>query len=288
MASKNNKNNNKKQSDSQNSQNKMMGKILIVIVGIILIVAVISFSGIIKFPESSGSGSFTPPDYAEWGTFLKVSDNNYAPSGQMNIYFISWIGCPIGASLSWGLYGAMADYNSSISNIVYSHLSDPNEGSLANIPGLIFTNSATMNINGMHASFQPIYMYNETLFGEEGSDYSLQNGNGIALAPDQVVNYGLSVVQSQVPTPIFTIFKNYELKYKIVNLGSGDNTSANLTSVQHLTTMLIITGPSGTFILNGPLINPTSLKSYSLSYLDSNYASVSEISSEISTIQSYM
>ncbi|MGP6294136.1 DUF929 family protein [Caldiplasma sukawensis] len=288
MASKNNKNNNKKHGNFKGPQNKMMGKILIVIVGIILIVAVISFSGIINIPIFSGSESFTPPDYAEWGTFLKVSDNNYSPSGQMNIYFISWIGCPIGASLSWGLYGAMADYNSSISNIVYSHLSDPNEGSLANIPGVIFTSSATMNINGMHASFKPIYMYNETLFGEEGSDYSLQNGNGIALAPDQVVSYGLSVVQSQVPTPIFTIFKNYELKYKIVNLDNGTKTSANMTGTQHLTTMLIITGPSGTFILNGPLINPTDLQSYTLYYLDHHYASVSEISYEISTIQSYM
>lgn len=270
------------------------------VIAAIIIIAVLVMGHVI--PTSfGGNNGFTPPQNGVWGQFLQVSTSDYASAGHENIYFVSWIGCPVGAADSWALYGAFNQYYSGIQSSVYGHTSDPNEGALANIPGLIFTSQFSFTHNGVNVSFTPLYLYNETMFGEEGSNYANPEGNGILIttssqnfniAPSssKIVQYGLSIASANLPPSIYQVYDQFETVYPVSNVGSGTHASDNLTEQPHLTTIMIITDSKGTFVFNGPMYNPQYLTSqgYSYQYLLQNYNSISDITSAMNQFDSYI
>ena len=60
---------------------------------------------------------FSPPSKISPDKYYKISDHDLLSNGSTGIYFISWYGCPIGATDSWALYYAM---NSTTD--IYSHV----------------------------------------------------------------------------------------------------------------------------------------------------------------------
>ncbi|MGP6207640.1 DUF929 family protein [Cuniculiplasma sp. SKW3] len=280
--------------DAPKKSNPIVG-IFVIVIGVILIVAILSFSGIISFGSSnSSSPSFSAPQYDPWGSFAKVSTNDYAPSNSVNIYFISWTGCPIGAADSWVIYGALSQY-ADINSYIYTHHSSPNEGSYACIPGLIFDQSFSVKSGNNQINMDPVYLYNWTLFGEEGNNYKNPNGTGVQIEPpnsvrDQtLVTYGLSVAQQKLPPAIYNILKQYETVYPVTGAGGAPGAvSAELTSVYHLTTIMIITGTNGTYIFNGPFFNPPSLDQYAPVYIADNFPHISEIKNAVETLLPYL
>ncbi len=257
-------------------------KILVIgapVVAIIVIVGVLFVSGIVHLPSGgSPSSSFTPPTQIPYGlSFAEVSATDYAPAHSYSIYFISWIGCPIGASVSWGIYGSIKAYYSSVQNDVYGHYSSPDEGSLANIPGLIFTTGFSFSAKGYNYTFSPFYMYNETMTGTYPSNTPIPSS--------QLVSTGESEINaSGLPSAITSL----AYKYTAVVPTNQGKPSAYLGNPAHVNTVLIITGPSGTWMLNGPYFDPTYLLSYTYQYLQSNYNGVNPIVNEMSAINSQL
>ncbi len=258
-------------------------KILVIgapVVAVIVIVGVLFGMGIVHLPSGgSPSSSFSPPNQIPFGPpFTEVSATDYAPSHSYSIYFISWIGCPYGASLSWGLYGSIKPYYSSVQNDVYGHKSSPNEGGLANIPGLIFNTGFSFVAKGYNYTFSPLYLYNEYLNRSYPACVPIQ--------PDNYVSVGYSEINSSgFPTGITSLAYKYTA---VVPLTSTGKPSAYSAPVPHVNTVLIISGPSGTWFLNTFYIDPTYLLSYTYQYLQTNYNGVQPIVDEMSAINSQL
>ncbi len=285
----------KNEATNPGHKSNLIPGIVVILIGVVLIVAVLSFSGILTFSNAhANTSSFNAPQYDTWGSFEKVSTSDYAPSGSTNIYYVSWIGCPIGAADSWVIYGALSQY-SNVNSYVYTHHSSPNEGSYACIPGLIFDQSFSVKANNININMDPVYLYNWTLFGEEGNNYKLPNGTGVQIeSPNSaqdptLVNYGLSVAQGKLPSPIYNILKQYETVYPATGTGGSPGAvSAELTSVYHLTTIMIITGANGTYIFNGPFFNPPSLDQYSPVHIADNFPKIAEIKNAVGSLLTYL
>ena len=57
-----------------------------------------------------------------------------------------------------------------IESTTYCHRSDLNEESLSNIPGIIFKSRFYFVSSNVTVTFDPVYIYNETMYGQEGSN----------------------------------------------------------------------------------------------------------------------
>jgi hypothetical protein len=265
-------------------QPKTLPKIIVVVVGVVLVFTALYIGGYIPHfhSDSKVTSNFTAPTTINWGTFTQISNQNFAGSGQENIYFVSWIGCPIGASLSWALNYTFSHYQGVTNVKTEGHYSDPNEaGDAASLPGLLFMDAFSYNQNGIKVSFFPVYMYNETLFGYASNNTPIESSN--------LVSAGLSVVNSSVPSGISS------LVYKYTNLVgvsiSPYKPSAFLSTPNHMNTVLVITGSFGTYMLNGPIYSPTDLHGTSYQSLEnaqnngfSGYPYIVSAASEINNI----
>ncbi len=194
-------------------------------------VAVISIILAIVIISPFVLGPFEEPN----NSFFEV---NYKPSGKERVILISWAGCPIGASLSWPLYFALEKYGNTS---YYNWHSDPSD-SFPCTPGLIFTGYSSNTIN---ASF--IYLYNENLTGNFHNNTI--SGN--------LVNYGLNELKSELPSAYYQMAKKYTTGEWIS--GSYFSTSADAVEPHHINTIIIISGSSGTYLLNGELYSPSSI-----------------------------
>ncbi len=209
--------------------NKKYGNIIIIVISILIAIIIIATFAIQPLEEPKN-------------TFFKVSKK----SKTIDVILVSWFGCPIGASLSWPLYFALSKYG----NVSYyeSH-SDPNDV-YPNTPGLIFKGYSSKIIN---ATF--IYLYNETLTGN--SCNKTINGN--------LVSYGLSELKARLPYSDYKIIKRYTTVDWIS--GSFFESSAYSVSPHHINTVLLISGPNGSYFLNGDLYSPKYISFYSDNYL---------------------
>jgi len=258
-------NNNKKRPDQVKPKSNTLPKLIVVVIGAVLIFTVLYFGGYIPHFQSSQStqttqSSFTAPTSIQWGKFTEISNKDFAGAGQENIYFISWIGCPIGASISWSLNYTFYHYQGVTNVKTEGHYSDPNEaGDLASLPGLLFLDSFSYtNSNGIKVAFYPVYMYNETLFAY---------ANNTPIASSQLVSAGMSVVNSSVPSGISSLVYKYTNLVNISNL-SPYKPSAFLSTPHHMNTVLVITGSFGTYMLNGQLYTPTNIHGISYAALE--------------------
>lgn len=284
MSNSKTKKNNKAKTPPPKPQTKTLPKVIVIVVGVVLIVTVLYFGGYIPHFHSGNTNqpNFVAPTSITWGSFTEISNQNFAGSGQENIYFVSWIGCPIGASLSWALNYTFSHYQGVTNVRTEGHYSDPNEaGDAASLPGLLFMDSFSYNQNGIKLSFYPVYMYNETLFGYANNNTPIPSSN--------LVSAGLSVVNSSVPPGISSLVYKYT---NLVNVSiSPYHPSAFLSTPHHMNTVLVITGDFGTYMLNGPIFSPTSLSGVSYQTLEnaqgngfSGYPYIVSAASEINNI----
>ena len=282
-------NKNKKKPEPVKPKSETISKVIVVVIGAVLIATVLYFGG--YFPDfhstSSTQPGFSAPTSIPWGSFTEISNKNLAGSGKENIYFISWVGCPIGASISWSLNYTFYHYQGVTNVKTEGHYSDPNEASnVASLPGLIFLDSFsyTNSNTGVKVSFYPVYMYNESLY--------FYASNNTTIASSNLVSAGMSVVNSSVPSDISSLVYKYTNLVDISNLAPY-TPSAFLSTPHHMNTVLVITGSFGTYMLNGQLYPPTEIKNKTLQELENvqsnNYAShYSYIVTGAQTINSLM
>ncbi len=167
--------------------------------------------------------------------YYKISNNDLLPHGKSGVFFLSWIGCPIGATDSWAIYDGISQKNNISSHVEY-HTADPkdiysNSSGTVGQPGLLFRGNFTFTENGKTFTFYPLYMYNETMTG------TVKN----ATITGTFASYGLSLINSTYPGSVAKMFNKY---------------ASNITYDNHLTTTFIITGPGGTYIFNSFMYNP--------------------------------
>lgn len=260
-----NRNNFQKESAEPEKKAKPMAKI----VAVITVVALAAILGGLYhygylIPGGQGSGGQTAyalPASINTGEFASVSNYDYASSNTVNIYFLSWQGCPIGAADSWFIYNTLSSYNPNVNAHIQNHTSDPHE-TYPNTPGLLFTNFSVSH-NGITYNFKVIYVYGETLPTNEN-----------------LITAGLSTLKSNVPSNVYTLFKDYQTDVPV----SG---SSKAISAQggHLTSSILITGKGGTYYLEGPKYNPSTLSGYSPQYVYDHLGSFPPISSSSSYFQ---
>jgi len=246
-------------------------KVVAVVIVVIVIIAVFALN-IVHLPFSNG-GYQLPANipFSEFGTYYKVNSTDYAPSNSIDIYFVTWVGCPYGAGNSWELYNFLNGF-SSIQSSVSGHFSDPNEGRLASVPGLLFTSSpiTVKGVNGISISLNTYYMYNEYMNNGYNAPYvNITSSNAISVA--------LSELQADnLPVPIYNIVKSFTT---VVDATNYAKPSAYLGNPAHINTITIFTGPKGTYLVNGGMIDPVPLEQYTYSTLLSTPDVCAEVSS---------
>lgn len=239
-----------------------------IVVAVIVIVAVLIFSGVFNSAFIGGSSNVV-----QSGTFIKISSSDVSPSNGVNVYFLSWQGCPFGAADSWFIYNYFHTQDPSLSNsTIYKemHFSDPEENipgitGSNHIPGLLF-NNFSYTLSGINYHFHVIYVYGEYLLSHGPSE----------------VSQGSSVLKANFPSSVSSLFLKYETQYPTAGL----NGHAIANYAGHLTSSLIITGPSGTYYAEGELDNPSPIVNIQPGVLInelSQYSSITTASSELGT-----
>lgn len=171
--------------------------------------------------------------------YVKVSGNDLLNDSQNAIYFISWYGCSVGADNSWVLYN-LINGTRNISSDVVLHKS------IRGTPGLLFLNNTSgswlgekgevipFSYGGVPFNFTSLYIYNQTKTG------SITNQ---PVANNDRVSYGLSFIQNNLPSSVYQVAKKWETQV------NEQNQSEPISSLAgHLVTMLILTGPDGTYV----------------------------------------
>lgn len=178
------------------------------------------------------------PASLSWGNFTQLSDQSYGST--TNIYYVSWYGCPIGAADSWAVYVALSALGN-MSTFAAPHYSDPAD-SPASLPGLIFSDGFTSNGVVLHS----YYVYNE---------YLNISTNGIQLDKNNTVAVGLGELQSSLPSNIYSLEYSAMEKIPTAGMYGASYPAPSALRLNHINTNIIITGPHGAWILNGPLFN---------------------------------
>ncbi len=220
----------------------IIGAVLVVIIFVLL-----SFHyGLLKLPNgnSSSGPKLTYPSYILPSYFVKISDSNLGQANTVNVYFLSWEGCPIGASESWVIYNftrsnGIENGNSYI--IDDNHTSDPYDA-YANTPGLLFTNF-TSYFSDQKFQFHVAYVY----------------GEYVNMSQSQAITSGSDVLNSSFPASISSVFYSFQTN---VPLGTSSSALPSALANKHLTTSILITGNNGTYLLEGALFNPGILSGY--------------------------
>ena len=196
------------------TRNFLLTAIMAVIIVVIVVLAVLN-------------PFFAAPAHITADKYNKVSQGDLLSNGSSAVFFLSWIGCPIGASDSWALYYGI-NSTTNISSHVELHTADPADiysSSTTGQPGLLFKGNFTFTASGHKSTFYPLYMYNETMSGTVGNKP----------INESLVSYGLSLINSTYPAKVAAMFNKY---------------SSDITFKGHLTTTILITGPHGTYIFN--------------------------------------
>ncbi len=238
-------------------------KVFAVIIVVVIVIAVFAFN-LVHLPFLKSNAYQLPSNipFSDFGTDYTVNSSDYAPSNTVNIYFVTWQGCPYGAANSWGLYNYLNGF-SSISSSVTGHSSDPNEGRLASIPGLLFNDNliSVTGVNGITINLYTYYLYNEYMTQSINSPVvNINNSNAITVA--------LSELRADnLPAPIYNIVKDFTT---VVPATGYSKASAYLGNPAHINTITVFTGPKGTVLINGGWIDPIPLQSFSYQTLESN------------------
>jgi len=189
------------------------------------------------------------------GKFIKISNVDLAPKGNVIIVEQSWYGCPVGAAASWAIYDFLQHYGNLSYKLWYS---DPYR-TPANIPGLLFTNFTSNSI----VDFYIAYVYNEYL----NASY-----NGTPIPQNELVPVGEQIIKEEytqmgLPSQVVHYIIQYETQVPIQQYGEP---SAFYGKLSHLNFAILISGPNGTYIVTTPIVNPIVLEGYTPSYVLNN------------------
>lgn len=200
-------------------------------------------------------------------TFFKVSNVNYSLGGENStcIVFISWYGCPYGATDSWILYSYLTHYGKVIYNVSYS---DPND-IYPNTPALIFLNFTPNST--VHFKF--IYLYNR---------YLNATVNGTVV--NNFVSYGLEVISNVLPQ-YYPFVKEY-VTQKWAS-GSFFQPVAYMGNPPHIPSLIIVSSDKGTYMLIGHIINPSLISGYNTSYLLSHLSKLAFVQQGVSELEEF-
>ena len=229
----------KKRTKKTSNENKLMYVPFIVLAVIIVLLVALPY---IHFPTSSTT-------VAEASTplfnLVKINNINYAGNNTVQIYFISWYGCPNGATTSWPLYLALSKFG--YVNVT-PHYSITESTVGAPIPGLIFSNFT--HFKGENIYFHPVYIYGQ---------YLNETPNGTPISSKDLVTYGLQELKNLVPYWVYNLTEFYEVNQTYQALQG--QSPAYASNIPHLITILIISGPGGTWMVMGypAQISPTDL-----------------------------
>ncbi|BFH73760.1 DUF929 domain-containing protein [Sulfurisphaera javensis] len=197
--------------------------------------------------------------------FFKVSNIDYANSNITCVIFISWYGCPYGATDSWILYAFLSHYGKITYNISYS---DPND-IYPNTPALIFTNFQPNS--SIHFRF--VYLYNRFL-------NATANGSVVI----NYVKYGLQVIEKDFPQ-YYPFVKEYVTQRWAS--GSFFQPVAYMGNPPHIPTLIIISSDKGTYMLIGHIVSPSLLDNYNATYLLSHLSQLSFIQQGVAELEKY-
>jgi len=227
----------KRKADRKTKTKKQDSKLIYIpfIVLGVLIVALVGFT-------SYSHPVFSPASYISSSPapfkFFKVNNQNYAGNSTVQIYFISWYGCPYGATDSWALYKVLTQYGTVNATPGHS-LSEPN---IPFIPALWFEGYQPQP--NSNVDFHFLYIYNENLTATPtGVPVNPTNGSAVTI--------GLQEIKDNLSFApwIYNLVKEYEVDTPIVTTSSGLNDSiAYSTPAPHIATLTIITGPGGTYM----------------------------------------
>jgi len=159
-----------------------MGKKFIYTIASIAVLVILATTFLVILPllhPSTATASQYP-----FFKLVKVSNINYSGNDSVQVYFISWYGCPLGATDSWGLYIALSKY--CILNVTpnYSDLDSvlisPNSTFIGKTPGLLFVSCESKS----NVIFHFIYLLGRAYISN--STATLPNGTMIKYSGDSV------------------------------------------------------------------------------------------------------
>ncbi len=244
--------------------------------------------GIVSLNHSSASSNAGPAKVLiiPAGKFYQISNNDYAPTSQVDVYLSSWYGCPVGAADSWMLLDYFSQYLNMTPYIQLNHAPFANDTA---VPGLLFRTFSyehpATNVSAKFVvNFYPYYLYNLYLNATAAGFNNV--GGGTPINSSQLVATGESELNySGFPEPIIKIIENITT---VDHINGTSNASAFLYAPHKINTVMVLTGPGGTYILNLNIINISSLTSYSPQYMLDNYANMSIVQSAESSLASTM
>ncbi|AEE93875.1 conserved Sulfolobales protein (DUF929) [Acidianus hospitalis W1] len=191
-------------------------------------------------PNYLKNAQWVPPSAVKPGEWVKVTNQDFAPVNKTEVFLDGWIGCHVAAMDSWLIFYVLSHYGF---NFTYEfHTSDPYR-TPPNVPGLIFEGYKAPKNSPI--IFDWIYMYNQYLNEAllptpQPMNYSISNTIAIY--------YGLMELKEFAPQWVY----NIAVTYNVPIVGQ-------YKSPPHVVTMLIVTGPNGTWLLLGPSYPPSAI-----------------------------
>ncbi len=228
MAKKSKKVKTTKNAEKQSSYYGIVG--ILVIIGIVVIGVVLGYT-MLHNSASSSVVSSTPV----YGKFFKVSNQDYAPPGETDIYLVSWYGCPFGAAMSWPLYMLLSHYGN-LNVSLHESIAESDIGGA--VPGLLFFNFTPNST----VRFVVYYLTNQYL-------NATVNGTPIN---GSVLTFMLNELKSEAPSWLYNYVFNYTNVYPLIREPNGSVVPVNFAGrPPHIISTLVITGPGGTYMLIG-------------------------------------
>ena len=214
---------------------------IVLVVVLVVILMLPSIKSVVN-PSSSSSGF---PLFQ----MLKVSNTDYASGNSVEVYFISWLGCPYGASDSWALYEALSHYGQINATPIYSDSEGIPEyvnsfqTITSEVPGLQFTSPFKPNST---VQFHFIYLIGR-IFTNNNS-FSLLNGTILTYSGDSIVNFELNELKQEAPSWVYNLITQYQINE---NPPGSTEPIAYEGNPPHIASTIIITGPKGTYMMIG-------------------------------------
>lgn len=232
-----------KKEDKKNSESKLL---YIPFIALFVVLVIFLTLPMIHSSSTSSNNNNPQPNPQPFFQFVKVSNTDYAPNNTVEVYLVSWVGCPYGASDSWGLYIALKNYGNLSVTPNYSDeesipISTTNTIN-GKVPGLIFNSfKPTSNVE-----FYPIYLLGRIY--TSNSTASLPNGTIISYSGNSLVNLELNELQHEAPSWVYNLIYTYQIATNFPNQNEG---IAYLGNPPHIASTIIITGPKGTWMMIG-------------------------------------
>jgi hypothetical protein len=197
----------------------------------------IAFFVVITFLAIYGAEHYNGHDETiELQQYCKVSNSDVIKGNNSTyIYYVTWGGSPTGDAGSWAIYEFLTEHGYNLSGNFTTVKSMANF-EYGNTPGIIFNNTEYhVTYHGKSTIIVPVYLYGENLTSN---------------TPAQS---GLQALKTKVPEPVYRVVKEYTTEAIVGGLSIP---SDNISSISHINSVTLITGPAGAYIWNGYLVNP--------------------------------